>query len=190
MNNHIDLMSSRARVRECTRTRLRQWSRILAAAVGLLALHGAITWWPVHTRSLQCAALEAQYEPLRRMKMDNKALARKIADTLDESQLELALSKQTPVVTLVGLVGQAVSNTQGKVFLDRLAYSQDETNNNADGALYRVKLEGFGADPVAVSQFTDGLKSTLKFADMQVRTVETIEINQQPMQTFDIEFAF
>jgi cell division protein FtsB len=190
MNKHINLMSPRAQVRECTRVRLWQWSRILAASAGLLALHGAITWWPVHVRSLQRAALEAQYEPLRQMKMDNKALAREIAGTLDESKLELALSKQTPMATLVGLVGRAVAGTHDKVFLDKITFSEAETDGGTGAAPSRVSLEGIGVDPVAVSQFADLLESSLSFAKVKVGTVEAIEVNQHPMHTFQIEFSF
>jgi len=190
MTNHVNLMSPRARVRECTRTRIRQWSRILAAAAGLLALHAAVTWWPAHVRSLQRAALEAQYEPLRQMIMDNKALVRKIAGRLDESKLELALSKQTPVATLVGLVGRAVADTQGKMFLDKIAFRQDEGDGAAGGALSHVTLEGISADPAAVGQLAELLKSSLAFANVQVGTVESIEVNHHPMQTFQIECSF
>lgn len=190
MINHVNLMSLRARVRECTRTRLRQWSRILAAVVGLIALHAAISWWPVHARSLQRAALEAQYEPLREMKMDNKSLTRRIADTLDESRLELALSKQTPVVTLVGLVGRAITDTEGKVFLDKFAYDQRQTNGALAEPVSVVRLEGFSLDPVAAGKFADRLKESADFANVEVGTVEAIEVNQHPMQTFQIEFSF
>ncbi len=190
MNKHINLMSPRARVRECTRTRLWQWSRILAAAAGLLALHATITWWPVHVRSLQRAALEAQYEPLRQMKMDNKSLAREIAGTFDESKLELALSQQTPVVTLIGLLGRATADTHDKVFLDKIVYSQAEADGQSGGALSRVRLEGIGVDPVAVSQFADLLKSSMKFANVEVAKVEAIEVNQHPMHTFQIELSY
>jgi len=68
MSNTINLMSSRARVRECSRTCVRQWSRILAAVAGLLVLHATVTWWPVHMNSQQRVVLEAQYNPLRQMK--------------------------------------------------------------------------------------------------------------------------
>ena len=124
MRNTINLMSSRARVRECSRTCVRQWSRILASAAGLLVLHATVTWWPVHINSQQRAVLEAQYNPLRQMKATNKKLARQIAGTLDQSKLELALSKQIPVLTLVGLVSQAIADSEGKVFLERIAHTQ------------------------------------------------------------------
>jgi hypothetical protein len=167
-----------------------QWSRILAVVSGLLVLHGAITWWPVHVRSLQRAALETQYEPLRQMKMDNKALSREIASTLDESKLELALSKQTPMATLVGLVGRAVADTHDKVFLDKIAYGETETDGAVGHVPAHVSLEGIGVDPVAVSQFTDLLKSSMKFANVEVGAIEAIEVNQHPMHTFQIDISF
>jgi hypothetical protein len=162
----------------------------LAATAWLLALHAAISWWPVHVRSQQRGALEAQYEPLRQMKMENKSLQREIDETLDNSQLELALSNQTPVVTLVGVVSRAAAETDGKVFLDNLAYSQRAETQAAEGGESIVTLEGMGADAVAVGQFADRLKSAVEFAEVRVESVETIEINQRPMQVFKIEFAF
>ncbi len=191
MRNTINLMSSRARVRECSRTRVRQWSRILAAAAGLLVLHATVTWWPVHINSQQRAVLEAQYNPLRQMKATNKKLAGQIASTLDQSKLELALSKQIPVLTLVGLVSQAIADSEGKIFLQRIAYTQKaETPPATGGSPPQVALEGFSADPDAVEQLAESLRSALPFADVKLEPIRSIEINQYPMQTFQIECSF
>jgi hypothetical protein len=170
---------------------MRQWSRILAAVVGLLVLHASITWWPVHVSSQQRALLETQYGPLRQMKTTNKKLAALIASTLDQSKLELALSQQTPVLTLVGLVSQAVSDGDGTIFVEQIAYSQnDDSGETEGGALTQLALEGFSADPVAVEQLAKSLRTALPFADVRLEPIESIELNSYPMKTFQIECSF
>jgi hypothetical protein len=191
MSSHINLMTTRARVQECSRTRMRQWSRILAVVVGLLVLHASITWWPVHVNSQQRALLETQYGPLRQMKTTNKKLAALIASTLDQSKLELALSQQTPVLTLVGLVSQAASDGDGTIFVEQIAYSQDDdSGETTGGALTQLALEGFSADPVAVEQLAKSLRTALPFADVRLEPIESIELNAHPMKTFQIECSF
>jgi hypothetical protein len=190
MSSHINLMTPRAQLRECSRTRLRQWSRILMLAICLLMLHALVSWWPIHVRSSQRAALEAQYEPVRQVKLENNLLEQRIDDTRTDDQLELTLARQTPVVTLVGLVSRAVGQSQGKVFLDKLAYTQSDPNHPAHANASVVELEGIGADPVAIGEFADRLKTSLDFADVQVGTVEAVEINKHRMQTFKIRLSF
>ena len=175
----------------CTRTRIRQWSRILTAVSGLLVLHATVAWWPVHINSQRRTVLEAQYNPLRQMKATNKRLARQIAGTLDQSKLELALSKQIPVLTLVGLVSQAIADSDGKVFLEQIVYTQNaETGPTTAGSPAQLALEGFCTDPDAVKQLAESLRSALPFADVNLKPIRSIEVNQHPMQTFQIVCSF
>ena len=191
MSSHINLMSTRSRVRECSRTRVRQWSRILAVAGGLLVLHLSVAWWPVHVDGQRRALLETQYNPLRQMKATNKKLAAQIAGTHDRSKLELALSRQIPVLTLVGLVSQTVADSDGEVFLEQLAYSQNSNPGEAtDGSPALVALEGFSTDPDAVEQLADSLRSALPFAEVKLGSNQSTEFNQHPMQVFQIECSF
>jgi hypothetical protein len=191
MSTHINLMTNRARVQECSRTRVRQWSRILAAVVGLLVLHASITWWPVHINSRQRALMETQYAPLRQMKATNKKLGSIIASTLDQSQLELALSRQTPVLTLVGLVSKAVSESSGTIYLEQIAYSRDgESDETTEGVLTLLELEGVCADPAAVEQLAQSLRTALPFAEVKLEPIKSIELNEHPLNAFQIECSF
>jgi len=191
MSNHINLMTTRSRVRECSRMRLKQWSRILATVFALLALHASITWWPIHSSSQRRELMETQYNPLRQMKAANKELAARIAGTLDQSKLELALSRQTPVHALVGLVSQKVADSKGEVFLEQIAYSQREKTSGAAASSHsQLALEGFSTDPIAVQRMAESLRSAIPFAEVTLHPIESIEINHHPMQTFQIECSF
>jgi hypothetical protein len=191
MSSHINLMTNRARVQECSRTRVRQWSRILAVVVGLLVLHASITWLPVHVNSRQRALLETQYGPLRQMKTTNKKLAAQIASTLDQSQLELALSRQTPVLTMVGLVSKAVSESSGTIYLEQIAYTRDgESDETTEGALTLLELKGVCADPVAVEQLAQSLRTAFPFAEVKLEPFESIELNAHLLNSFQIECSF
>jgi hypothetical protein len=191
MSSHINLMSTRAKVQECSRTRIRQWSRILAAVVGGIVLHASITWWPVYVNSQERALLETRYSPLRQMKETNKALAAQIATTHDKSKLELVLSRQTPVLTLVGLVSQTVAASEGSVYLEQISYSQDNDPGEATGdPLTQVGLEGYSADPAAIEQLVESLRAALPFADVRLEPIEQIEINASSLNAFQIECSF
>jgi hypothetical protein len=191
MSSHINLMSPRARVQECSRTRMRQWLRILAAVVGGIVLHASITWWPAYINSQQCALLETRYGPLRQMKETNKALTAQIANTHDKSKLELALSRQTPVLTLVGLVSQAVAASEGSVYLEQISYSQDNDPGEATGdSLTQVGLEGYSADPAAIEHLAESLRIALPFADVRLEPIKQVQINASSLNAFQIECSF
>ena len=72
MKSHLNLMSSQARMKETVRTRLRQWSWAGLVMFVALVVFGLFTWWPVHLESQRCANLEAEFEPIRLMKSENK----------------------------------------------------------------------------------------------------------------------
>jgi len=191
MTNHINLMTTRARVKECSRMRVKQWSRILVAVFALLAVHASISWWPIHSSSQRRELMETQYNPLRQMKAANKKLAAQIAGTLDQSKLELALSRQTPVHALVGLVSQKIAESNGEVFLEQIGYSQREkTDVSTASTRSQLALEGFSSDPIAVQRMAESLRSALPFAEVTLHPIESIEINEYPMQTFQIECSF
>ena len=188
MSTYINLMSHRARVRECIRSRLRQWLCLLAATLAVVMLHAFVSWLPVHSSSLHRDALEARYEPYRQMKLENRQLTQQIADAKGNNKLELELTKETPVLTLVGLVSQAVSETDGNIFLKHINFSQEgsPTNRNAND-VEQVALSGLGTDSVTVQRFSERLKTVLPFAKVQIRQTESVEVGDHAMQSFQIQ---
>ncbi len=191
MSRSINLMSERACARDCWLNCARQWTRILAIVVGVLTLHTAFNWWPVHKQSQQRIAMDSQYEPVRRLKTTNQDLKKRIDESKQLGQLELTLEKRTPTTTLAGLVSQAVAKCHGNVFLENIDYQQQGSDGSATrDSSAKLSLEGIATDPKAVRVFAELLKSSIPNASTEAEQFETIEINQQQMQAFRIDCFF
>lgn len=186
MNTFVNLMSQRALDRQCYHTRLGQWSKILALTIIALAVHGATIWWPARNDRIQLEALEAQYTPVRAAKAEITKLTSRISTTRTDYELELAISTDTPASTLLAIVGSAAEATRGRVFLEDITYRQQGplASNPPEE---QMSVSGIGIDTSAVGLFVQQLRSSMPFADIQVRNTETIVVNRQPMQSFRID---
>jgi len=197
MKRHLNLMSSRARVRSCVRTRLRQWTITLLTVTVLLVPIWFLLWWPVHQKGQQVAALDAKFEPLRQMNQTSKRFQKDIERVRAQEKTSLALAKvDTPVVTLLGMVSKAIADNQGRVVIEQLDFRQSAAvlseHTPAEGANSQtsIHVEGLGIDEKAISQLVRTMKSTLPFADVQIQPSKPKRIYQQEMQTFFIQCFF
>ncbi len=191
MKRHLNLMSSQARVRETVRWRTRQWLRVLAVVGLFLAQLGIIQWWRCDQEWEQLDVYEAQYEPFRQMKSENKKVQRQIETILDRERIPLALAKERPVVTLLGTISKAVVESQRLVYIKQLDFHQDilptGTTNELVGDMV---IEGVGIDGKAVAQLTESLRHAVPFADVKLTSTETVDTENQRMQAFTIQCSF
>jgi hypothetical protein len=189
MKRHVNLMSGQARVRSIVKTRVWQWSLAFACVVTVFAPLLFAAWWPVHQKSQNIAVLEAQYEPIRQQKISNRAFQEQIEQIHAKEHTALALAKiDTPVVTLLGLVGKAVAGAHKSVVLERVKFSQDTTlqNTNASSPKPSIDLAGLGLDDNAVNLFVSSLQAAFPFGKVELKFSEYEEIHQQRMQRFVI----
>ena len=191
MKRHLNLMSEHARVRECLRRRLRQWSRVGAAVLALLGVAFLLSWWPTHRESQHRARMEAQYEPILLMKAENKSLQVEIKQLREQETFLLELSDSFPMVNLLGLIGQACGQSQGQAFVKEFSFqrevSADITQNSSQASLL---LEGLGLDRDAGTRLADSLQQVLPFASIQLEAASATLVNEQPMHAFSVQCSF
>ena len=190
MKSSINLMSLQTRRRECLRTRLRQWSAALAALATLLGLVTAGRYWAYQTRVHRQLTLEAKYEPLADLKKANKSLARQIDAIRNEEQFVLALSDREPAVTFLGVLSEAVANSDSRVFLQKI-----ELNNvvEADASAARrsvLELAGVASSGPAVQQFAETLQHSLSFGKIDITSTKEYRLKQQLLQDFSLQCNF
>ncbi|MCH2114017.1 MAG: hypothetical protein MK171_03775 [Pirellulales bacterium] len=183
-------MSEQARVRECVRTRLRQWSYSMVAVFSVLGVAGLLTWWPAYRESQHRMRLEAQYEPICLMKAENESLKKKIQQLHQDEKFILELSDKFPTLTMLGCVSRSVGNTGGQVFVEELAFEMQRRQANSQDSLATLTLEGLGVDRDAILQLTDLLQEAVPFASVQLEGASATEVNKHPMHTFTIECSF
>lgn len=186
MNTYVNLMSQRALDRQCYRARLKQWSQILALTALAIAVHSMTIWWPARNDRLHLEALEAQYKPVSESKLEIVKLNNTIASTKTNYELELAISVDTPASTLLAIVGNAAEATHHRVFLEEVTYRQQGPLAKRPPEEH-VSVAGIGINTSAIGIFVQHLRTSMPFAEINVRNTETIEVNRQPMQSFRID---
>jgi len=191
LKRHLNLMSQQARVRECVRTRWRHWSRAWAGIGAVLGVAALLTWWPAHRASQHRLGLESQYETIRLMKAQNKSLRRQIERLHAQEKLVLELADSIPMIAVLGSVGQAVGDTNGKVFVEELAFEMEpRTNVPAGSSVALLDLEGLGTDPNDAETFVDSLQAAIPFASVHLEATRAAKVNRQPMHAFTIRCSF
>lgn len=191
MKNHLNLMSENARMRESVRSHIRLWVRIWMVSFLALGIAGFVIWWPAHKASSFRAQLEAEYEPIRLMKAENKSLQQKIESLNQQEDHILSLTDQFPTITLLGLLGEAVDATEKKVFLNEVDFELGDPNQaTSEKQITSLLLEGFSLQRSAITKLTDSLQANLPFANIQLQSATDIRVNEQPMLAFTIECTF
>jgi hypothetical protein len=191
VKRHLNLMSEHARVRECLRRRLRQWSRVGAAVLALLGVAFLLSWWPTHRESQHRARMEAQYEPILLMKAENKSLQVEIKQLREQETFLLELSDSFPMVNLLGLIGQACGQSQGQAFVKEFSFQREVSANiSQNSSQASLLLEGLGLDRNAGTCLADSLQQVLPFASIQLEAASATQVNEQPMHAFSMQCSF
>jgi len=188
MKRHLNLMSSSAQVRSIVRIRVFQWSLTGACLIILLAPLLFAAWWPVHQESRSVASLEAQFEPIRELKIASRSFKEKLEQINAKEHATLTLAKiNTPVVTLLGVVGKAVTDNPEGIVLEEIRFDQEtRLSEAAAGAKPTLGIEGYGLDNSAIEQLTDSLQAALPFGKVTLKLIGSEELYQQQIHRFSI----
>jgi len=134
---------------------------------------------------------EALYEPIRALKTENAQLQKKIETLREQERIPLALSREKPVTVLLGLVGKAVADENGQVYLQQLDLQQDALASAASSEpTASIVLKGVGLHGAAVTKFVDSLRTALPFTAVELASTQAVEVNQQTRQTFTIRCSY
>jgi hypothetical protein len=187
----INLMSLQAQRHSCIRTRIRQWTCILLVVSGVLGLLTLERYFAYRSSMHQQLALEADYEPIKELKVANKSLTKQIEAIKNEEQFVLALSDQEPILTLLGLVGKSIADGQEHVFLQKI-----EVNNLglAGGPPSEKKtmldLTGVANNDAEVKHFAELLQAAVPFGKVDVSSSNERRFKTQVMQDFILQGNF
>ncbi len=190
MKSSINLMSLQNRRRECIRARLRQWCTVLATLSTLLGTVMAERYWAFGTKVHQQLSLEAKYEPLANLKKANKSLAKQINAIRNEEQFVLALSDREPAVTLLGVLGTAVTASENRVFLQKIELNNVVEDHAQASRRSVLELAGIANSGPAVQQFTETLQQALSFGKVEVTSTKEYRLKQQLLQDFSLQCNF
>jgi Fimbrial assembly protein (PilN) len=191
MTTTINLMSLHARRRECSRTRIRQWSTAVGALCGVLALLSLERYVAYRTISERQFALQNKYDPIAELKTANQILAKQIAAIRGEEQFVLALSEREPTITILGLLGKAVSEADQRIFLQKLElFNQSLEVGSPVAKKIVLDMAGIANSGSAVNQFADKLRQSLSFGKVEITSAKEYQVKQQTMHDFSLQMNF
>jgi hypothetical protein len=128
MAHGINLMSDRAQFRAAAERLIRGWSLGIGAMILTIAPVAAWTWQARRGVAHEQEALEARYEPIRRLAAENRRLNAAAVQLVQSERTALELSQRRPVAALLAVIGEAVAEMEGNVFITRINLTQTPAN--------------------------------------------------------------
>ena len=190
MKQHLNLMSNCALTCSNVQVRLRQWTLALAVVVAAITPMLLVAWWPVYQETQQVRLLEAKYEPTRQLRKDIRLLQEQIERIRTREKITLSLAHvDTPIVTILGLIGRSIRESGDRIAVEQLEFFQDlqQLTHAADQDSASVDISGRGLGKMPVSQLAASLQSAMPFAAVKLQTHREEKIGDQPTQPFSIE---
>ena len=133
MKRYSNLMTESARMRVSAAYYLRCWGMGILAGVAAATPVAVWQWQRARTLRQEHEALEASYEPFRRLEQMNGELRTAATKLVQDERLPLELSRRRPTATLLGIVGTAVAATEGALFVEHMEVSQTPPGATASG---------------------------------------------------------
>jgi hypothetical protein len=190
MKRYVNLMSPAAQFRSLAGRRLRRWGTALAILALVLA-PAAITSRAEGGRvRREHEALEALYEPVRRLNALNRQLRIEATNLVRDEQLVLELSRERPTVALLGVVSTAAAGSDGQLFIEQLSVIQRPPGAAAEGA-GQQRLVIDAAAPLAydVATFVEALHQAPVTA-VKVVADEVVSKNGLDRKNYTLECAY
>jgi hypothetical protein len=125
MASCLNLMSDAAVSRSAADRIMRGW--LVVVGLFLLVITPLSTWTWLCRRDVvqEHEALEARYEPIRRLAATNRELSQNAAKLVRTERVPLELSRRRPVAALLNTIGEAIASTGGEAFIVHFSLSRD-----------------------------------------------------------------
>lgn len=188
MRRYVNLMSEGARFRVAARVQLRRWALALVGAVAVLAPVAAWRWQEARRVRQEHEALEASYEPIRRLNTTNMALRTDAAALIRDDRLPLELSRKRPVATLLGIVGAAVATSKGELFVEHMRLVQSPLGA-ASPSKGRLIIEVASTLTFDVANFVDALK-VAPIVEVKVASDQLVSQDGVDRKNYTLECLF
>jgi hypothetical protein len=125
MASCLNLMSQTAVNRSAADRILRGWLVVIGAI--LLVVTPLTTWtWLCRQKVVrEHEALEARYEPIRRLAATNRELSQQAVELVRTEYVPLKLSRRRPIGALLNVIGKAIASTAGEAFIVHINMVRD-----------------------------------------------------------------
>ncbi len=188
MKRSLNLLSERSRKRNQLRRSMRLWARVLCVVMLLTSIVGITKWRACSKAHAEQVAVEAEYEPIRQLKIENGRLRKQIAELEKAEIIPLKLAVHEPLLALMGVASQVVREQQQSAYLNQLEIEREplalEPNERS---LVTVHVEGVSMDKSSAEQIASSIRELGPFARVDLKTRDLAISNAQQQLAFSIE---
>lgn len=187
MRKYVNLMSESAQFRTAARVQLRRWVMALAATFVVLTPLAVGRWQEARRVRQEHEALEASYDPIRRLTSMNNELRNTAATLVRDDRLPLELSRKRPVGTLMGIVSAAAAASSGELYVEHLKLAQSPPSQpGAPPAQDRLIIDVASTLTFDIANFVEALK-VAPIAEVKVASDELVEENGIDRKNYSLE---
>jgi hypothetical protein len=183
-------MSDAARFRVAARVRARRWALALAAAFTVMAPLSIFRREELRTLRNEHEAMEASYEPVRRLVQLNRELRSQATSLVTDEKLALSLSRRRPVTTLLGVASAAAAETRGQLFIEHLSLTQqpagDDASSTPNAGSNRLVIEAAATLTYDIARFVEALQRA-PIASVKVTSDVVVSQNGIDRKNYTIE---
>jgi hypothetical protein len=187
MRKYANLMSEGAQFRAAARIQLRRWALALVAVIVVLIPLAVVRWQEVRRVRQQHEALEAGYDPIRRLTAMNNELRTAAATLVRDERLPLELSRNRPSGTLLAIVSDAAAASNGELYVEHLKLAQAPPSGAATTpGQDRLIIDVATTLTFDVANFVEALK-VAPIVDVKVAADELVEENGVDRKNYSLE---
>jgi len=187
MKRYVNLMSERAQFRVTARRQLRRWMLALALLIGILVPLSGMRWREHCRVQREHEALEACYEPVKRLNALNVKLRNEATALVRDERIPLELSRSRPAAVLLGLASAAAAASQGELFIERLDIAQNTPRGESEPAVPgRMIIEVAATLTYDVAGFVKALHKA-PIGEVKVTSDEVVTVDGIDRKNYIIE---
>ncbi len=188
MKRSLNLLSERSRKRNLLRRSLHLWTRVVCVVMLITSIIGLVKWHACSSEHAKQLAVEAEYEPIRQLKIENGRLKKQIAELEKAEIIPLKLAVHEPLLALVGVTSQIVRGQQQSVYLKQLEIEREPLALGPnEQSLVTVLVEGVSVDKSSAEQIASSIRQLGPFVRVDLKTRDLAINNAQPQLAFSIE---
>ena len=194
MNNApLNLLPVATLRRQAIRQSLSVWAYIGGCAMLLLigmTIHQELLTARVDRR---LAALTDSYDATHADLQEVKRLRREIEEVRDRHGATLSLTRERPLLPLLGIFSSAARANSDGVAIGQFAFSSDEApqpgNTSSRTPAVLIELRGVAANPMALAEFVSAIQGCNVFTRVELTSTGAIRIRDQAARSYTIECA-
>lgn len=191
MSRSINLIPVATQRRLAVRRLLRVASRSTVTTGACVLVLLGVEWARARAASRALQELEARYAPIVRLVEEHDRLASQIAELEAREELSLRLARDSRGIAVLAALAEATESSDGSVYVRRLSYQGSRPDRSQRSSANRaVRLEGAGADGLAIATFTTRLRDTGVFEAVEVESTNPLVGGSNSGRRFVVNCGF